>query len=167
MARYLNTKEVAVLVRKVLKEAFPGIKFSVRQDRYAGGSSVNVSWTDGPLMGEVDRHVRLFQGSKFDGMTDSRDYHDTVFEGELVHFGVDYVSTSRTISDELHQKAKVHFTEMLKNDSNQYFQTFSGHGRNPTDYDYARKYSEYVSKGSITVTRMILENDGQHPAFNH
>ena len=166
MARYIRTKEVAGFVRKVLKEAFPGIKFSVRSDLYAGGSSINVSWTDGPLMSEVDRHVRLFEGTKFDGMTDSRDSHNTVYEGELVHFGVDYVSTSRKITDELRQKGVAHFTEMLKNDANQYFQTFTGIP-NPSEHDYARKYSEYVSKGSITVTRMILENDGQHPAFRH
>ena len=55
---WLSTAETAKLVRKALKKAFPGMKFSVRSSNYANGSSIDVSWTDGPTMKAVDEVVR-------------------------------------------------------------------------------------------------------------
>ena len=47
------TKEAAIAVRAVLAKKFKGIKFSVRSEHYSQGSSVNVSWTDGPTEKQV------------------------------------------------------------------------------------------------------------------
>jgi conjugative element/phage-associated large polyvalent protein len=48
----IDTKDVAKLVRKELKTHFPRHKFSVRIERYSMGSSINVTWIDGPMVKE-------------------------------------------------------------------------------------------------------------------
>lgn len=48
MTQYMTTAETAKMVRRALGEAFPGVKFSVRSKTYAGGSSIDVYWMDGP-----------------------------------------------------------------------------------------------------------------------
>src|SRR4051794_8243529 len=67
---WIDTRDCAKLVRMKLKTEFPGTKFSVRIDRYSGGSSVNVSWTDGPTEKQVRGHVDVYGGRGFDGMID-------------------------------------------------------------------------------------------------
>lgn len=127
-ARWIDSAEVAKLVRKHLKKEFPGVKFSVRTSRYAGGSSVDVSWTDGPTQNTVDAIIRPFSGARFDGMIDlqygARTWYcpehgartgETYGHGmgddgpaesrcchraELVKMGADYVQPSRRYSPE-------------------------------------------------------------------
>ena len=53
--KYFDTVETAKLIRKALKAKFPGVKFSVRSRKYAGGSSIDVVWTDGPAAKAVDK----------------------------------------------------------------------------------------------------------------
>lgn len=74
--RTLSVTETAKLIRKVLKREFPDTKFSVRSDRYAGGASIDVTWTDGPLDREVRPLVLKFAGKGFDGSIDMA-YHKT------------------------------------------------------------------------------------------
>lgn len=69
-AEYIDTAEQAKLIRAALKREFPGQKFSVRIDRYAGGSSVRVSWTDGPTESQVEAVAKVYEGGGFDGMID-------------------------------------------------------------------------------------------------
>lgn len=72
--RWIPTTDVAKLVRKYLKATHPGVKFSVRSDKYSGGSSVRVTapytWT---RQQERDLYLTLttWGSSGFDGMTDS------------------------------------------------------------------------------------------------
>ena len=68
--RYIDVAETAKLIRKQLKAKFPAIKFGVRSERYAGGSSINISWEDGPTGKAVDAIVQPFCGGRFDGMID-------------------------------------------------------------------------------------------------
>ena len=66
----LTRKDTAVLVRRRLAAAFPGVRFSVR----AGGkrsSAIDVQWTDGPTEPAVKAVVDVYSGIGFDGMTDS------------------------------------------------------------------------------------------------
>jgi len=101
----LDTTEVAKRLRKVLKETFPGVKFSVRSDKYSGGSSINVGWTDGPTAEAVDKVVCRYEGAGFDGMQDLKYYKDDVTfvlpDGSIehVHMGVDYIHTHRDLSE--------------------------------------------------------------------
>jgi len=103
--RYLTVAETAKLLRAALKEAFPGIRFSVRSDKYAGGASIDVYWTDGPTPDQVEQVTARYRGADFDGMTDSMSYHDTLLAGpdgnvESVHFGADFIPVHRDLSPE-------------------------------------------------------------------
>ena len=77
-------------IRVELKRAFPGIAFSVRTSKYAGGNSVDISWTDGPTTAQTEKITNKYAGGHFDGMTDSYDYKSSpwteVFgEAKYVH----------------------------------------------------------------------------------
>lgn len=127
---YLTCAETAKLVRKDLKAAFPGVKFSVRSDSYSGGASINVSWTDGPTAREVDRVIKVYAGSGFDGMQDlkysyshwlmpdgtvtlAKDHHNLdprsfekpSPEAVMVSFGADFVFSNRKCSNALRVRA--------------------------------------------------------------
>ena len=74
---YLDTAEAAKLIKRRLATVFPGQRFSVRTSRYAGGSSIDVSWTDGPRTKLVERETAPFEGKGFDGMIDMAYSKDT------------------------------------------------------------------------------------------
>ena len=103
---YISTTDTAKMIRKALKNSFPSTKFSVRSHSYSGGSSIDISWIDGPMESEVDAISKFYQGATFDGQTDMKDYHNSlvILEGNdlptEVHFGADFVFTSRKISNE-------------------------------------------------------------------
>lgn len=67
---YVGSTDTAKLIRLALKAKFPVTKFSVVTDKYSGGSSIRIRWTDGPTAKLVDAIVKPFAGSGFDGMTD-------------------------------------------------------------------------------------------------
>src|SRR3954454_14776835 len=97
--RYVDTAEQAKLMRAVLRESFPGVKFSVRTDRYSMGSSVRVSWTGGPTEKAVSTIANQLDGTYFDGGIDYRGSVHHTLDGEPVSFGGS-VSCSRHHSDE-------------------------------------------------------------------
>lgn len=98
-ARRLTTTETAAALRATLKTAFPGSKFSVTSKSYSGGSSINVRWTDGASRVAVEAVAQKFAGATFDGMTDLKGYKaPTVFAGEVVAMGADYVFCERSTS---------------------------------------------------------------------
>jgi len=74
--RYLSCAETAKLVREAIKKHFPGTKFSVRSDNYAGGASIHVSWALGPTTKEVEVVAKQFEGKDFDGMIDMACHYD-------------------------------------------------------------------------------------------
>lgn len=59
---YLDTKDVAKVARKILATTFPGVKFSVTIDRFSGGSSVHIRWTDGPTDRQVNDAIGFLAG---------------------------------------------------------------------------------------------------------
>jgi hypothetical protein len=71
---WIPTTEVAKLVRKYLRANFPGQKFSVRSDSYAGGSAVRVEtpkeWTQEQTHA-LWNTLAPWGSAGFDGMTDS------------------------------------------------------------------------------------------------
>lgn len=102
MGKYIDCVEVAKIVRKKLAEKFPGCNFSVKTDRYSGGSSIRVRWTDGPTTDEVNALVRVYHGSDFDPMTDLKSYHSSTDPdtGEQVRYGNDHIFCDREYSKE-------------------------------------------------------------------
>ena len=102
---FLTVSEVAKLVRRSLKEAFPGVKFSVRSKSYAGGSSIRVKWTDGPSEPAVKAVVERFEGGYFDGMTDYKGSYIHELNGKRVDFLCDFIFTERRYSDAVYSAA--------------------------------------------------------------
>jgi hypothetical protein len=97
-----ESARTAQAVRAALKVAFPGMKFSVTADNYAGGNAVRIKWTNGPEVEAVDEIGRNFTAGSFNGMTDSYEYKD---KADRTGPTVSYVTTSRSIDEAL--KAKV------------------------------------------------------------
>jgi hypothetical protein len=75
-AQTLTTTSVAKIIRHALQAKFTGTKFSVRSSRYAGGSSIDVRWSDGPTWREVQNITCHYSGSAFDGSIDMKHYRD-------------------------------------------------------------------------------------------
>lgn len=55
--------QIAKRIRKALKSQFPGQKFSVRTDRFSGGSSCDIRWIDGPTQDAVSAVVDQVKAS--------------------------------------------------------------------------------------------------------
>jgi hypothetical protein len=92
---YLPVTETAQILRRVLKEAFPGIKFAVKTKKYSGGSSIRIEWTDGPTVAQVKDYTQVFEGAYFDSMTDYKGHQYALFDGQPVHFGADFIFENR------------------------------------------------------------------------
>lgn len=112
MAKYINTKETAALLRQALKAAFPTTKISVRKGTGTGSAWIDVSWTDGPTVTEVEAITKTYQGRQFNGMTDNYDDLPNPLIAfaseelpEEVSFGVSGILTHRTMGEEGKQAA--------------------------------------------------------------
>jgi hypothetical protein len=170
MARFIDTKDVAKIVRRVLKEAYPSFKFSVRIERYAGGSSIDVSWIDGPLQEDVNKLVGGFQGTVSSDCGDFRDPVKKVFEGEDVSFGNTFLFCKRQHSAEHKATSEAYFHTMRVNEPYKYFNDFAPHTTDRAIAAYMPKhpdhdlwqycawriYSTVSAKGSVTATEFVL-----------
>ena len=116
MTKYIAVTETAKLIRTALKEAFPEVKFSIRTNKYAGGSSIDVRWQDGPTAAQVDAIAKTFQGGYFDGMTDYKGGHVHLMNGEEVSFGGDFVFCTREINRDKVAKAAQIFAKAERAD---------------------------------------------------
>jgi hypothetical protein len=105
MKNYLSCAETAKMIRSVLKESFPGVKFSVKSSTYSMGASIGIKYQDGPNDDAVKAAVGIFEGSYFDGMQDYKGQRYAAIDGQEMSFGADYVFVDRQISDELYAAA--------------------------------------------------------------
>jgi hypothetical protein len=99
MIRLISTADTAKLIRSALKAAFPGTSFQVRSKSYAGGSSIDVHWTDGPTQGQVLAVTNPFEGATFDAMQDLKESRIVEVNGEKIRYGADYVFAKRAYSE--------------------------------------------------------------------
>lgn len=86
-------------IRIQLAAAFPGVKFSVRSSVYSGGDSIDIKWTDGPAVKDVEAITGWYQEGHFDGM---QDIYETNYDNvwPSVFGGARYVTEQRTLSGE-------------------------------------------------------------------
>jgi hypothetical protein len=89
----ISTTDTAKLIRKELKNAFAGVKFSVTCDKYAGGATIWVTYdkATGIATDAVRAIVDKYESQKFDGMTDSTEYVTGEIDGVPVRFGSHFV----------------------------------------------------------------------------
>ena len=90
----MSAVEHAKVIRKLLKTHFPKhIKFSVRSSSFSGGNAIHIRPVN--CCFEPEFHRRLYflfsatAAGRFDGMTDTFQYHRRTFEGAK------YVSVDR------------------------------------------------------------------------
>lgn len=152
--RYVSVADTAKEIRKAVKVAFPGQKFSVRSSSYAGGASIDVAWVDGPAAKAVDDVVKTFAGASFDGMIDLKSYHESVTEtGERVHWGADFVFTNRSISPIVEAVAEQVAREAVANDS-----AYNGTDFNRnTWYSVMTPYGYFYDGNGYMLIRFIAE----------
>ena len=155
MARYIETTEVAKLIRKVLKKNFAGQKFRVRSNKYSGGSSIYVSYTDGPLQSDVEALVGSFKGATFNGMIDMKEYHDSVLDGEAVSFGNDFLFVDREFSDEVQAATKAKIEEL----TGEKFDYIKNYAAYVSDEGELRKVSGTMSYGSDLFNKLMRRQD--------
>jgi hypothetical protein len=92
----------AKMIRAELRAAFPGVTFRVRSDSFAGGNSVDVSWTDGPLTDAVNAIVKKYQYGNFNGMEDIYEYSNS--RNDIPQ--AKYVQTHRAMSPETRERIR-------------------------------------------------------------
>lgn len=90
-SRPSGAKLVAINLRRQMKKAFPGVKFSVTMDGY---DSVRIAWTDGPTKTLVSETSDQYRAGSFDGMNDIYEYSRSPWTS--VFGGVKYVSVTRS-----------------------------------------------------------------------
>lgn len=69
--------QAAKAIREELKQAFPGIKFSVTSENFSMGDAVRVSWTDGPTDNQVTDITCKYRYGHFNGMEDIYEYSNS------------------------------------------------------------------------------------------
>jgi len=109
----IPTKDVAALLRKELRAAFPGVKFSVRCSTGTAAAWINVSYDDGPTHQQVQAITGRFEGRSFNGQTDTYDDHGTTLvagEGDdmptAVRYSCDGIIVTRNYSPAGHLAAQ-------------------------------------------------------------
>lgn len=101
MTIFLTTAETAKIIRQALKEAFQGVKFSVKSEN----STVGITWTDGPNVDQVKSVVGHLKAAYFDS---SIDYQGSIYhmhQGQQICLGADFLSFKREYSDASVQRA--------------------------------------------------------------
>lgn len=73
--RYIPAKEAAQMMRNALKCAFPAVRFAVRSSRHSGGSSIHITWTNGPAPSRIEAIVQDYTGSEFDSTIEATAHH--------------------------------------------------------------------------------------------
>ncbi len=86
---YISSADTSKLVRKTLKENFPGIKFSVTSK-----NSIRVSWVDGPMISEVEKVAGHFHSSDFDGMQDLETSNGQPYLNSYIFFNRSYTKAT-------------------------------------------------------------------------
>lgn len=73
--RYIDVTEVAKMIRKALRNQFVGFRFTVKCERFAGGTAIYVGYSEEFEKVRERVHalrdlVQGFESQRFDGMTD-------------------------------------------------------------------------------------------------
>ena len=173
MTKLISCAETAKMIRMALKEAFPGIKFSVRTSTYSGGASISLCWTDGPNVAQVEAVTNIFKGAYFDGSIDYQGNRFAMLDGVRVSFGSDYIHTKRQHSRAACERtlARVgrRFGASAIQDARISGSDEYGYSISARDYDYQRVFNSELYKhsdrlrvaASKTAGKIVyLGNDG-------
>lgn len=138
-------------VRRDLKKAFPGVKFSVKSSY----TTINVSWQDGPTRRQVEDVIDKYQQGTFDGMTDCYEYHTSPFNER--YGAVQYTFAERDHSEELRATA----TRLIEQQSGE---TVTGDTNQRIWNDWASTLI-WREAGRITLVDGVWHHDGEPIAW--
>jgi hypothetical protein len=91
----------AKLIRAELSAAFPFSTFTVKSRSFSMGNAVDIDWTDGPTVAQVEKITGKYQEGSFDGQQDLYEYsnrRDDIPQAK-------YVQTQRGRSDTTYRAA--------------------------------------------------------------
>lgn len=118
-------------IKKRLSALYPNMKFSVTSDTFSMGNSVDIRWTDGPLMESVNAITKQYQYGSFDGQQDMYNYED--IDESLGCEGAKYVMCHRDMS--------AAYKAMIVAKAEEYYGYL-----NPNDHSYYRRLAEVEQK---------------------
>lgn len=160
---HLSVTATATLVRKALREAFPDFTFSVRSKSYSGGASINVRWTDGPRVSDVEAITNVFQGASFDSQSDYKGLRIHAINDQHVSFGADWIFCEREYSEAFLEKAMDHWSGLsaaercdLLNNRLPRWGIEPGEGLQPTPKGMASILSDFEPQPSKTARSVVL-----------
>ena len=149
-------------IKTILKKEYPEIKFSVRSDNFANGSSVNVSWTDGIPDDTLRSFLNQFEYGHFDGMEDLYHYSNVKDMPQAK-----FVSGQRSISkdkENIIRKQLADFVDISENDYNTRIEKhYVYNGKNVIDFGYLNNAIHRIAvyfdfrKGFTGVRKRIEE----------
>lgn len=135
----------AANIRIELKRAFPGVKFSVKSE-HRGSSSINIHWTDGPTVEQVEKITAKYQEGNFNGMEDIYE-HDHNNQFPDLFGGARYVFENRHESPDLILRAAKELGYDIITGESDNYGVLPGldHDHSQTIYRKARTMSAYVA----------------------
>ena len=67
--------QAAQSIKKELVAKFPGVKFSVKSEGFPMGNAVDINWTNGPTVAQVEKISSRYEEGRFDGMYGTYEYY--------------------------------------------------------------------------------------------
>ena len=117
MKKISEHAEAAKQIRKILKNAFPEIKFSVSSSSFTGGTSIRVEYENGPISDKVRKLISHYQYGNFDSMHDIYEYSNTNKNIPQVK----YLHVNREITNNMYDQifsfAKSYFCDLTGSNS--------------------------------------------------
>lgn len=71
MAEKTDRSLLTKIVKRELRKTFPGVKFSVTNEKGAYVNSIRIHYSDGVTVGEIARITEKYKLGYFNGLTDS------------------------------------------------------------------------------------------------
>jgi hypothetical protein len=126
--------EAAKAIKAELKKVYPNVKFSVRSDNFAGGNSVDIDYTDGPKIEEIEAITDKYQYGHFNGMIDLYEYSNRRSDIPQAKF----VTVSRSMSETTKQTLIEKLSKIWQGFN------YEGYVESAGLYGYNVIYSEFV-----------------------
>jgi len=100
--------KAASQIKKELKSQFPDTKFSVTSDTYSGGSSIQITYKDGPTKQKVQSIANYWVAGHFNGMIDLYEYDS----GKDDRPTAKYVFVNREMGYEIAEKLEAEMRDL-------------------------------------------------------
>lgn len=115
MPTIISAVDTAKIARRILKEAFPSIKFRVRKIRVQAEDILHVEWSEGPNEEQVHSYLWRLGGyfSEGEGVHCREKRRWVLMADDLVHFSVHKIELSRCLLDEMLEDSIEHYKSQV------------------------------------------------------